>query len=318
MSSTPENNNYSNNINKSQAVEFKFIGMNDGFTGWDNLVWQSGENIYYLSEQGIVERNNHNESNLILNADNIDGIVIDGSWLYYYKSEERKISRINLNEDCEPELVFDAAKIDNPEILEQICGFTLYNGKLFIKDTAISCFSYNAETSKLNRLNDDMSSGVFWDNKLYYIEHSQRSFSIYTTDLASMETELLRGDGKAYNMDEPKKGVLYDKLTLVNGELFYSTRVDPAIYLYEKDGEDLLIEDFYSDDIIILQTTTDGDYLYYTHEDTNILHRYDPNESKLKLIELPNDFKQNKGYMIVDNTVYYKKNDGTYKNFAIK
>jgi len=317
MVSSLKNSNYSKNLNKSQAVEFEFIGMNEGFTGWNNLVWQDGENIYYLCEQGVMEWNNQNGSNLILNANGIGGIVIDDSWLYYYKSEEKRVNRIKLNEDYSPELVFDAEMIDSPEILEQICGFTLYNGQLYIKDTTISCFLYDMETGQLKRLNDDVSSGVFFDNKFYYIEHSQRSFTIYATDLVSLRTELLRGDGITYSFEEPKRGLLYDKLTVVNGKLFYSTRVEPAVYLYEKDGEDLLIEDFDSDDAVILQITTDGKYLFYTHENTNILHRYDPTECKLVLIELPDDFKGNKGYMIVNNILYYKLKNDSYKTFMV-
>jgi len=318
MESSLVNSNYSNDLNKSQAVELGFIGMNEGFTGWDNLVWQNGENIYYLCRQGIMEWNNQNGSNLILNANGVGGIVIDGSWLYYYKLEEKRINRIKLNGDYSSELVFDAEMIDFPAKLEQICGFTLYNGQLYIKDTTISCFLYDMEKGQLNCFNDDMSSGVFFDNKFYYIEHSQRTFTIYATDLISLHTELLRGDGIAYNFEDPKKELLYDKLTVVNGKLFYSTRVEPAVYLYEKDGEDLLIEDFDSDDALILQITTDGKYLFYTHKNTNILHRYDPVECKLVLIELPDDFKGNKGYMIVNNILYYKLNNDDYKTFLIE
>lgn len=162
-----------------------------------------------------------------------------------------------------------------------------------------------------------MASGVFFDNKFYYVEHSQRSFSIFATDLMTLHTELVRGAGNTYIPNEPKNDLLYDELIVVKGKLFYTTRVNPAVYLYVNNGEDLLIENFNSDDAMFLQIMTDGKYLYYTHKNTNILHRFDPDESKLKLIVLPEDFKQNNYYMVVHDIVHYGLDHGTHKSFDI-
>ena len=266
--------------------------MNEGFTGWDTSL---------------------NEVDLMIGEEGVDGIVIDGSWLYYQKSTEKEICRINLNGDYSKEIVFSTETIDNPEVLEHLTSFTLYNEELYIKENTITCFRYDVEKNQLVSFNNDMPSGVFLNNKFYYTDHAQRTYSIYATDLSSLQTELVRGDGTSYKSESAEKMLFCDKMAVVNGRLIYSTRVNPAIYIYEEKGEDLLIEDLRGEDVIILDTTTDGQYYYYSHQNSNILCRYDLNQDELELIELPENFKNNNGYMIIDDNLYYRSDHEIYK-----
>jgi len=307
----------SNNLKLAETIELEIIGIDEGFIGWDSPVLQYGEYLYYVTKQGLMKWDEENGSELVLDEANIGGIVIDEPWLYYYNSKSMEISRVKLNEESSPERVFDTDMINESETLDQMCGFTVYNGKLYIKDTTISCFSYDIITGHLKIFNNDMSSGVFLNGKFYYIEHSQRSFSIYRTDLNSGLTELVRGDGVPYNPDKPNKDIMYDKLIVVEVKLFYSTRVNPAIYQYNEEEEDLLIEDFSSLDIIFLQMTIDGQYLYYTYDNSDIIHRYIPNENSVTLIKTPEEFKKRKDFMIVNNVLYYTLGDGGIISYSM-
>jgi len=65
---------------------------------------------------------------------------------------------------------------------------------------------------------------------------------------------LLRGDGITYDPEEPNKNLMIHKLTVVNDKLFYSTRVNTAIYLYQEDGTDRLIDEAVINQIVYYLT----------------------------------------------------------------
>lgn len=297
--------------------DIKSAMSNKGYTGWNSLVCVADEGIYFITKQGIKKWTDQVGEVLLFEDKDINGMVFNEPWIYYACHDNMEIYRINLDSEAR-EFVISAYMIPATQEDDPICGFTVYDEKLYIMNTIFSCFEYDLETETLREFNHDVSSGVFLNNAFYFIDRSQRSFSIYKKNLETGVTELVRGDGITFQFGEEHNRIQYDSLAIVNGSLFYSTRFDAAIYQYQEDGQDLLISDFAGTDIKILDATTDGRYLYYScTSTTNILYKYDPVESKVIAIEAPDDFKSCWQYMVVQDVLYYNNGNDEIRSFDI-
>ena len=303
--------------------EIRFFSKSIGQTGWDDYIWEYNGAIYYVTQEGVMKWHYDIDPVLILpqkDDRDINSIVIYETYLYYTASNMTEIYRMNLSNEYK-ELVFNTAMIFESNTDRQICGFTLHQGVLYIRiDTSVICFSYDMATGQIELFNDDLYYGVFLNDKFFYLEHGQRTFSIYATDLKTRNTELVRGDGITHWFDQPQQGDMYDGLLILNGKLYYSMRANAAVYLYNEDEQDLLVGDFSSSDenIMRLEMRTDGRYLYYTHYATNVLYRYDPITGEITRIEAPDDFETSRGFMVIQDTLYYSTADNIRKIFNIK
>lgn len=304
----------SDDLQKTLRLDYETTRTKEGFSGQSNFWWERQESVFYIVTEGIMKWSRNDGASVILSENDIGGIVVDESWLYYYTIHEMAIFRIDLD-GKHKELVFNTTMITDSELESQVCSFAIYNKMLYIWDSTISCFSFNLVTGEQKRFQDDVSSGVFLLGKFYYVDYAQRTFSIYVTDLETGDTELIRGDGVTCEFEKTKEGAMYDKLTVIGENLFYSTRGTLAIYQYRENGQDILIKDFPSSTLenSFVSMLTDNRCLYFTLDGTNMIGKYDPTSKKKEQLCTPDDFDANGKFSIIQSILYYWSADGVYR-----
>jgi hypothetical protein len=81
-------------------------------------------------------------------------------------------------------------------ILEnRIDRFEIHENYVYIKSSGASLIRVSITTGLAEIFLDDAGTHAFIDSYCYYIEHAQRTFSIYRKDIDTGEVELIRGDG---------------------------------------------------------------------------------------------------------------------------
>lgn len=278
---------------------------------WTVPILKYAENIYYISNSGIfMEKGSIQEQ--IVEQNNITGLYTYENKLYYCTENEINCfdfqSKIVNN-------IWHAGMLPAEEFkyFDGIYGFQIYKNYLYIKDSGISVFRVNLNTLETEPFLKDYSSLAFLEDKCYYIEHVQRSFSIFEMDIKTKKIQLVRGDG--LTADESKE-IRYDNVVALNNELYYSIRELNRIYKYQEEGADPYIIDFSNDENAFLAFDIESynDRLYYVirNDKNDSLYEYDPQTGIEKLL-----FTQKRLYLkffILESLLFYIDNkDGNIK-----
>ena len=204
-------------------------------SGMDALlpVVEDNGTFYYTADSGIYKYDISTNQNCLITLGCCSGLwYMDGIVYYHtqneilqYDTKTYKISRFwGLDE---------IPNGSNVYIDDGICDF-LFNGSyLYIWNSGTSCFRVNLITKEAEDFLDDVSNCVFSDTHCYYIDHAERTFSIYEKDLKTLEAKLIAGEG----VYKPQNTII-SHVYMLNGELYYHERVSEAIYKCVLDGED--------------------------------------------------------------------------------
>jgi hypothetical protein len=229
--------------------------------GWGCHISESETDIIFISDAGIVRRAKHGlEQRLIVpnvEGSRIDTMEINGDRIYYgafFKNlHTSKVFSANLDGGA-VELLFDGAlyedfewrELDPPSWgLKFIDGLHYSNGRLYINSTT-SSFVYDIQAKAISGFVSDINSAGFLGDRFYYVNHAEKTFSIYEKNLSTGKTELVRGDGVGkrhsviHNGDTP----WFDRVYVIDGKMYYTTRMPAQLYQYSPGGEDILIADF--------------------------------------------------------------------------
>ncbi|MDO4269974.1 MAG: hypothetical protein Q4C72_03520 [Eubacteriales bacterium] len=141
-----------------------------------------------------------------------------------------------------------------PEAAAAVNGRTqqcVYRGETysFVKPLEGGCaqacavWRVDPATGEYDTVVPDASSAVFYQNKIYFIDHAARTCSIYCKPIGGGQTELVRGDGRCATDGWPArvKQVFYDEIGVRDGAVFYISRVyetpeNPAVTRQAPDG----------------------------------------------------------------------------------
>jgi len=159
-------------------------------------------------------------------------------------------------------------------------------GELLYFMSDLSLVRYNMRSNTLTVVECEISSIAFIGDDIYFIEHASRDFSIYRQSLVTGERELVRGSGIGMDRVKDLSTVTWcDKLLVLHGELYYTTRCPARLFKYGEPDE--LIADF-SDtcDGQLWSSHTDGRriYCYYHNDGIAYVYVYDPAEGAGRLL----------------------------------
>ena len=149
------------------------IGKQLFFTDEDSLYTLSGgEKQVLLEEKGTISQLTVWKDRLyyLLWADDFDQGIISVGTDGTDRREETTIAALRERED------------------EQIFSFKFYRDCLYVQAN-FRFYSLDAQGTK-KMLCEDVAIYHFYQNKLYYIDHAERTFSVYAMDLTTGETSL--------------------------------------------------------------------------------------------------------------------------------
>lgn len=245
-------------------------------TTWAASVVETDTHFYYLAEDGVYAYAKDTGKTSAIIPEVAYGLFLVENNLYYNTEDEVKC--INL-QTKDTSALWDKSML--PDDQEQdiyynaICDFALQDGYLYIAGTGISFIRVNLENHATEQFLEDCSEMVLLGDDCYYLDHAERTFSLYHMPCDSKESTLLRGEGTT----EPE-GMLIDGIAHIGDSVAYSVRKASDIYLYNPDGDDEKIFDGDDSDqlwvFFVKQCSAEKLYFYTTDGSQLKLYEYHP------------------------------------------
>ncbi len=277
----------------------------------DKGLIENGENIFYISKDGIVKYNKRqNEKRLFVESKFIDSFCISEG-LVYYCENGTIIYSVDLD-GKNLRIMAELSAVEDLMIEKSLAHFEVYKDFIYIKSAGTSLIRFCMSTEEAESFAEDVAEYAFLGQNFFYIDHAEKSFSIYRKNLDTKQTDLIRGDGISKRNILPENFAKYewfDNVIVLNEKLYYTMRGPAKLFRLEPDGKDVLIEDFsIAKDAEFLTVAVNGNTLYYVLESGPLaghLFAYDTESGDQKEIAVYGDINYTRGIRIVDNYVFY-------------
>jgi hypothetical protein len=225
----------------------RILWIHGSYTGRAGSFFEHGDTLYFVSAEGdCIYTKTGDDISVFYTSDigKIDGILIDGDWLYFQIYSMPVICRIHL-ESGSFETILDTDKADYYDSLDlggyslshDTWGFSMYKGIIYIH-SSLSVYGYDIDSDLLFLLKFDVSAGAFSGNTFFSIDKAHRTFSLYATDLDTRETKLVRGAGITWEFGESSNRTQYRAVAALNNDLLF---IGGGVWLYREDGNDILL-----------------------------------------------------------------------------
>lgn len=145
------------------------------------------------------------------------------------------------------------------------------------------------------------------NNDLYYIGHSDRSFSIYKCGLDGKNSKLFLGSG----ISEPSSELYAD--FVICGEKFYcEKRLENGLYIFDGNSEQKLFEGN------ILSLIEKNGTVYFTSQSNQKSFLYSVNGTDCRNLAELNDYNKAGGFSVVDQAIYYTAENSETRTIKLK
>ncbi len=232
-----------------------------------------GESIYY-AEGNKIYKEDENGSTVIYTEDaEIFKLQAYKDNLYYgvLKDLEDGISSFDIRSvsfDGKENKTAIKGRDKTDRSFTPLNDWCIYEGYLYLQ-FYFEFYQVNLKNGSMQRLHDDVRSYQLYDNHLYYVEHSNRTFTIYKINLRSKKVSIVLGNGET----EPSADLYYNFRIADTGEMIYTKRAPWGIYMYAENKHELIEAGNHIDEESL--TYDDGRFYYTTEGDNAVLKRYD-------------------------------------------
>ena len=265
---------------------------------------------WYYQWDGTVKAFKNSDEFSLPGEKYIGDVQFFDGWIYYVKSyndysNDFDIFRVRPNgEDCSVVL---NSSVFKDEVNSSFHSLTIVDGYMYIH-LAIGLYRYNLKSRELEIIDGDVGIYHISNNRLYFIGHARRDFTIYVMDLTTKKTKILLGDG-IYSREKTHPKLYYSNFIFINDVMFYTKRIirEDDFHLVElyryKNGKSTLIDNAAAgiDEYSLFEY--EGKLYYVVGKTTHVLKNYDPKTRKVsKIIELK-DYSG--GHRIINNVFYY-------------
>lgn len=278
--------------------------------GYSSPVIEHEGLVYFITSYGIETVSDHN-TNLLIENPSITGLYLNDQSIYY-SVDSKEIYKMHLD-GSEVQLVWNYADIDHYDEGNSIWDFTIYQDVLYIFDS-LMLRSYNLITEQDRIIVNDVDSFGLSDSKLFYVDHAEKTFTIYQQDPMSQQRSIARGNGEWIGSEDEKNR--YDGVVAFNNSLFYTTRFPASLYKFDENGNDLLITTMIENENNqpeFIYLSVNEDKLYYAGEVERKLYEYDTETGSSEVIVEIDDFSPQLTFNVINNTVFYFTSDNEFK-----
>lgn len=205
--------------------------------------------VFYYAENGSIFRKTAFEKPVLLkekidngvfreNNEYYSNVIFFDGWIYYiaHKNQFSNFTLCRMNSagreisELVPYVMFDSDESFN--------SLFFYDGKIYIQ-TNFKFYRYDTREGSFEKLLDDVGIYQIYNHQLYFIDHANRTFTIYQMDLQTLETKILLGTGRTAVKETGD--TLYSNILFVGDHLYYTTRIPDGLYRYVNGEKDVLI-----------------------------------------------------------------------------
>lgn len=274
-----------------------------------------GETLYFVEKENMtsIVKKTNDETVILVDGENLIADIIFHDGKIYYCAEEyvNDLYIMDLNGENKQKLVNDGG------FRGDFHGWFIYKDNLFL-NISMWLFKIDLQTYEWEVFNKDVSpSFQVYNDYLYYIDHGQRSFTIYKQDLETKEIEIFLGEGVTRPEDEN-----YSNFVIAEDGTFYITQRRPYTRLISyKDGVVEVIENYenirvYYDSLDELSLKYNNGNLYYVKNSDNVnkLYRYDYEKKQSEEIAVLDGYKRTE---YLDNNLFCYSKENCHNPQAI-
>ena len=273
-----------------------------------STICEDDENIFFAKADGIYKKTKSNgQQNLLYKTASPQSLYQFNDRLFFVSSEGKKLYEIK-KDGSEFSEVVDIEKLPSEYKNVIIDDYFVSGNKIYVSSPA-SSFSFDLQSKSVNPINDNIGTSAMEisNNAIYYIGHSDRSFSIYKCGLDGRNPELFLGGG----VSEPSKELYADFVMF--GEKFYCVkRLENGLYIFDGNNEQKLF------DGDILNLTEKNGTVYFVSQSTQSSTLYSVNDSDCRNLAELSDYDKACGFSVIDRTVYYTAEDSEPKSVQLK
>ena len=206
----------------------------------------------------------------------------------YFKSNEKLYRYTAIGKY---QIIFEADTQEKKDAISQ--DYQVYKEKVFFLNASI-CAVFDMNTKEFKTLPKlfSVSEAEIREDKIYYIEHAERTFTLFSYDIETEEKKIIIGSGES----EPDE-ILIKNFVFVENDLYIFQRMPQVLYQYNN-GNMKIISDF----CIKWMSSWNGGLLYSFDNTSTFLYFYD--NDNIKIIEMVT-FDTLRGLTIVDGCIYF-------------
>lgn len=265
-------------------------------SGWEKKIDENEQYIFVLIKEKSIIRidKDTNERICIVKAQkegDIDFLCVYKEELYYVMNL-RELYRYDLAAEETKQIyaVKDYTGVDD------IFGIQIYKDNIYLYESGLGISRLDPETNRTKKLvGDNVSHGVFYKNKLYYIKRR------YEEEIRCLDLDSERDEAVRKPEDEEKKS--YIELFTYRDQLCY-VMAGQQICILEECEEDMRLFSLEKDQIWcgrIINYDENLLHYVYTREDRSWLCCYD--DGKKFEMKLPEDYREG-GYVCDGYFIY--------------
>lgn len=281
------------NISQSEIQLDYFSGKNFSAT-----IVEDKQFIYFANNNGVYKQNKDTlRIQHIYSAKNVNQLSTYDDFIYFVQMDTNEICRIK-KDGTTFERIYSKTSVGYDQISLAQFNYQIVEDVLYIGN-ADGAVCKDLETNKEKILVDNRGVSAFQTvgNHFYYIDHAERTFTIYDLNLKTNETSILLGEGKT----EPQKDMIRNFIW-INDQLYVYQSAPDRLYCKNRDkSESVILIDKDIRDIFCYQN--DLYYVVYDNAYTSYLYRYDLKNGNKKVAVL--DEYDLSGVTIVGGYVYY-------------
>lgn len=229
---------------------------------------------------------------------NIMDMILYDETLYYVIQKDELVDIYSISIDgIDKKVVMESCIFS--ELKNHIFrSWEIYGGKIYIQ-TNLAFFEFDLNNQTLKELHKDVWIYEIYNNELYFIDHANRTFTIYKMNLDTKKVEVVLGDGK-YNPDKSVEEYYSNFVITDTGNLIYTKRNPYGVYYYNKSN--LLIES--GNQILEYSLACHYDSVYYVVKDSENYNLvvYNLNSEERSIVTVLKDYS---AFVDITNSFYY-------------
>lgn len=176
--------------------------------------------------------------------------VVDEPYVHedfiYYVLPDKTVARAHIDYPNEMEVIITTAQLEAIVPYGDLYSPSgVYGDLLVFKDSGTSNFAYNLKTGEIFVLLADYSSMAVLDDMLYFVDHADRTFSLYRKPLyqPDAQPELLLGKGSTWEKgvdstdDEPRI-----RSVCVEDSRIFFTQNDDELWEFKENGKHVRVD----------------------------------------------------------------------------
>ena len=270
-------------IKKNIGVELDYFHA----TKHTATIVEKDQSIYFAKKDGIYRQDGTQKPQNIAVANYPDRLQLNGGYIYFVAENGTILYRVSERGD-EVARLFDITEYDNTRLDIEILDYQIIEEKIYFA-SGWYFFCYDLEKKEIYDFHITGGIEVFEikKEKLYYIDHSERTFTIYELDLNSLQKRIIIGNG----ISEPTNGICFDFLWHME-QLYYLQRRPHGLYCWQENDSTLLVHG------TISAFFAKNNQLYYV-KDEQLYCGAD-------VIAEVEDITESAGITIVNGIVYYQ------------